>query len=346
MVNKKKILVGVAGLLLLAGGIGASLAATDEGRGGGWRGHGERGGWGQRRAAATPEELDARVREQFARLDRNSDGVIDRAEIEAMLTERHGGRGWFGRRFGGNRDQAGTDQAGGGDRGGRMLRRFDENKDGKVTKEEFLNTIKRRFAEMDLNNDGKITDEDLPPMLRGRGVLTGAAEGPGAGGKSQGRGMGREGGMSRMIGWLRAADTNHDGVITLDEVVAHAEKEFARLDRNRDGVIDKADGELVRKEMTDYGVQRFLHRFGADKDGKVTREQFTKVSKERMARMESDGDGPGSYREGRRHHRGDGGDDAGRGPRRGGRGGPDGRGEPGAEPPAGAPPGPAAPAKP
>ena len=92
--------------------------------------------------------------------------------------------------------------------------------------------------------------------------------------------------MGPMIAWLRAADANRDGVITLDEALAHADKQFARLDRTGDGVLDQADRDSMRKEMTDYRVLRFLHRFGAAKDGKITREQFTKVAKERVASMD------------------------------------------------------------
>ena len=275
MIIGKRILLGVSAALLLAGGIGAGIAATEgsrDGRGhGGWhsRSDGDGHGRGGSRARPTEEEIDARVRERFARIDRNSDGVIDRSEVEAMVSE--------GRR-----------QPGGSSAGRGMRMAADENRDGKITRDEFLNSIKRRFADMDLDGDGKITEADLPPMLRGTGILAG-------GGRSamEGRG-GRGGGMGPIIGRLKAADINRDGVVTLDEALESAGKQFARLDRNGDGVADQADRDLMGKEMADYRVLRFLHRFGAAKDGKITREQFTKTAKERMARMD-DGLGGGAF---------------------------------------------------
>jgi Ca2+-binding EF-hand superfamily protein len=38
--------------------------------------------------------------------------------------------------------------------------------------------------------------------------------------------------------WFRQADRNHDGVLTVDEMVADAERFFAKLDTNHDGQID------------------------------------------------------------------------------------------------------------
>ena len=56
-------------------------------RRGGRPGRGEAGGEDMRRGwlsrSVTADEFDARTRERFARLDKNSDGVIDTAEVEA-----------------------------------------------------------------------------------------------------------------------------------------------------------------------------------------------------------------------------------------------------------------------
>lgn len=265
MAMRKSILIVAVGTLLGAGAVAAISATGERGRMGGplhfggW-GEGRFGGkWREHRLPRTQEEYDARTRERFARLDRNGDGVIDAAEIEADFAQRM-------RRRSGMHEHMGQ----------RVLRRFDADRDSKVTKEEFIAGIRNRFAQLDLDNDGKITDADLPPMLRGRGALT--AE---DGGTRRGR----------MFALLREADANKDGVITLDEALTAAEKRFVLLDRNKDGVVDSADRDAMRKETVDYRVKRFIHRYGADADGKVTKDQFYAEAKERFARMDLNNDG-------------------------------------------------------
>jgi Ca2+-binding EF-hand superfamily protein len=294
---KTRTLAVLAGSLLLAGGVAAIAAVGERG---GWRGHGpgmgqgwqagEHRGRGMRARDITKDDADARTRERFARLDKNSDGFIDATEIETALAGRMG-------RGQGMRGQMGQ----------RLIQRFDENRDGKVTKEEFANYLKKQFARADLNNDGRIGDDDLPPMMRGRNALSGD------GGMMMGRG-GRRGGMGGEPGfsWLRGADANKDGVITQDEAIGEGMKRFTQLDRTKDGAVDQADFDAMRKDMADYRVKRFIHRFGADRDGKVSREQFFKEAAERFAladlnndgRITRDEMGRGGGRHGRGHHRG------------------------------------------
>ncbi len=292
---KKKTLLIAAGLLATVGALAAVSAQGHRGHGrggfpefGGGDGLGlgspEGGMRGRFAAPLTKDEFDSRTRERFARLDRNSDGVIDAAEIEASIAEQMSGSR---QKMGG-----GPGMRPGAAMGERMIRMFDTNKDGKVTKDEFIAVIKTRFAEMDLNNDGRITDDDLPPMMRGRNVLAGGDVGGGGMGMGPGNRMGRGmGGGFPMLSWLRDTDANKDGVITLDEALAAAEKRFATADRNKDGAIDKADFDVLRKEMVDYRVKRFIHQFGADKEGKVTREQFVQKAQQRFAQMDVNGDG-------------------------------------------------------
>jgi len=310
MSRKTKIIIA-AGVILAVGAVAAVSQTGEGGRMGRWMGghhgmghHGMghhamgqddlgggfRGRW---KGTLTKEDFDARTRERFARIDRNNDGVIDAAEAEAATTSRM---------------KQGPMQGMGGRALERLQRQYDTNRDGKITREEFLAEVKRRFAEFDLDRDGRITDADLPPMMRGRNVIAGVEAG----------GMGRHGGRG-MIGRLREADADRDGVVTAQEANAAAEREFARFDRNKDGSIDTADMEALRKETVDYRVRRFMHAHGAEPGGKITREQFAARANERFARLDRDNNGtidrsemPGRGRwggrgrdghHGERHHR-------------------------------------------
>jgi Ca2+-binding EF-hand superfamily protein len=265
MVKRKTVLV-VAGVLIAAGAAVAVSAPGERGRGwgpmtfGGW-GEGGMRGWGRHwRGPVTEEEFDARARERFARLDKNGDGVIDASELEAAFKQRMSERGRFGERL-----------------GRRLMRHFDTDRDDRVTKDEFMDTVRKRFARFDLDNNGRIDEADLPPVMRGRGLLIEE----GAGGRR----------MGPVLRLLRDADADKDGVVTLEEALALAEKRFAALDRNKDGTIDGGDGDALRSEMLDYRVKRFIHAFDGGAEGKVTRDQFLARAKERFARMDLDRDG-------------------------------------------------------
>lgn len=268
--SRRKIAIA-AGVLILAGGAVAIAAVGHREARMGHRGSmNEMGdadsGFGEargRRRPITAEDFDARMRERFARIDKNSDGILDASEIEAAITAGPEGRGRFRdrvrQRFGGTANT---------------------NADTKVSRQEALDRATRDFRRVDLNGDGRITDADLPPMLRDRGVLKGERAGRGG---MMGAGM--------RLDALIAADANQDGIVTLDEVLAHAGKQFDLADRNKDGVVDKTDRDALIKETTDYRVRRFLHANGAAPDGKLTREQFFKNAKERFAELDANQDG-------------------------------------------------------
>ena len=95
----------------------------------------------------TLDRLLGRTDRRFARLDKNGDGAIDAKDFEAVAAER-------------------VDFA-----TKRFLKRFDANNDGKVSRDEFERFAKERFAMLDLDDDGSITEADLPPRMRGMGIL-------------------------------------------------------------------------------------------------------------------------------------------------------------------------------
>ena len=80
-------------------------------------------------------------------MDLNSNGTLEASEIETAIKPR------VTRRV------------------NRMISRYDLDNDGRVTREEFEKPTRDRFAMRDINKDGRISEEDLPPMMRGRGIL-------------------------------------------------------------------------------------------------------------------------------------------------------------------------------
>ena len=53
--------------------------------------------------------------------------------------------------------------------------------------------------------------------------------------------VGRTAGEDGLIAWFEQADRNHDGMITVDEMTADADRFFEALDRTHDGEIDPDD---------------------------------------------------------------------------------------------------------
>jgi Ca2+-binding EF-hand superfamily protein len=106
----------------------------------GWRGRHRWGG--EERRGEGRARFVAAVEGRFKVLDKNGDGFIDKAELEAAQAEE-------------------IDY-----RVKKMLHTLDRNKDGKITAEESLAPAKERFARLDLNDDGKISSEDMPPSRR------------------------------------------------------------------------------------------------------------------------------------------------------------------------------------
>jgi Ca2+-binding EF-hand superfamily protein len=137
--------------------------------------------------------------ELFVRFDVNGDGFITRDELTPK-----GPRG--GRRAKMYDARSGKDSA-------TFLQKFDKDRDGKVSKEEFPH--ERRFAEIDADGDGALSETEIKDAMDKRQ-------------REEGYGL------------FERFDLNSDGKITREEFTGPAAA-FERLDRNNDGVIDKAD---------------------------------------------------------------------------------------------------------
>ena len=115
---------------------------------------------------------DARMKERadqrFAALDTDKNGQISRAEFDAgrgqgreRFAERRGG-GEHDARHGGHHrgDRMGGHRWGGGDRGGNWFAMMDANKDGKVTLAEATANRLAWFDKVDTNKDGTVTSDE------------------------------------------------------------------------------------------------------------------------------------------------------------------------------------------
>jgi len=82
-------------------------------------------------------------------------------------------------------------------------------------------------------------------------------------------GMGRHGGKH---GMLKQADANHDGKVSKAEFIAaatkRAEKHFAHMDANGDGVLDDKDH------------QAHFDKMDANHDGMISRDEFEAFHKQ------------------------------------------------------------------
>ncbi|HEY0686032.1 MAG TPA: hypothetical protein VGD45_27060 [Steroidobacter sp.] len=77
-------------------------------------------------------------------------------------------------------------------------------------------------------------------------------------------------------GIFERADANNDGSVTREEFAAARADQFAKFDRNSDGVIDSNDvpKRLAARRQQNGGGDFMVGQFDADGDGKVTKEEF------------------------------------------------------------------------
>ncbi|NYJ13459.1 hypothetical protein GGI64_004543 [Rhizobium leguminosarum] len=151
----------------------------------------------------------------------------------------------------------------------RMLKQFDANKDGKVSKEEATAGLDKVFAAIDTNNDGSLTPgeisayqkTEMQAMRDQRKQEAGDNKGDTAAATPDNDDQGRpprdgHGGHDGRDGhrWMRhggtfmrasmmmhRVDTDQNGQISKQEAVAAFDKLFARMDSNKDGVISIDD---------------------------------------------------------------------------------------------------------
>ncbi|MEQ9407789.1 MAG: hypothetical protein RIK87_08675 [Fuerstiella sp.] len=212
------------------------------------------------------EEVPERLQSLFARADRNEDGFLTKEEIGADLRNREG-RGFGGppgdgegRRGEGRRGEGRPQDGEGRGRGfgggpGRMppfpvMMTLDANQDGELSADE-INNATAALKKLDKNGDGKLDHEELRPNFGDRSPGEGAGGRPGRGfGGPPGGGEGR-GNMADFM--LTRFDQNKDGKLARDELPEPMQERFARMDRNEDSFVDRAELEEVSRQFGGRG---------------------------------------------------------------------------------------------
>lgn len=96
--------------------------------------------------------------------------------------------------------------------------------------------VRPAFSDVDINKDGVISRAEFDafrPQKRAE-----ECDGPRLGKREHGRRFGdwRQHGPD-----LKCLDTNNDGKVNLEEFIAPMKAHFARMDTNKDGVLDEAE---------------------------------------------------------------------------------------------------------
>jgi len=146
----------------------------------------------------------------------------------------------------------------------RMLKQFDTNKDGQVSKQEATDGIDKVFAAIDSNNDGSLTPGEIRQYRQAQmkamrdqrkqdaGTNSDANAAPAAPETADNNDHGRPprnghhwmrhgGNIMRASIMMERIDTDQNGQISKQEAEAAVDKLFARMDSNKDGVISIDD---------------------------------------------------------------------------------------------------------
>ncbi|MGA9773272.1 MAG: EF-hand domain-containing protein [Blastocatellia bacterium] len=156
-----------------------------------------------------------------------------------------------------------------GDGGAQLVKALDADADGNVSQSEF-NQAAGFFDKLDQDKDGSLTAEELDRLPRAIG--NDEVRPPRNDGPRNGPGF---------LPNFANLDANSDKKVSRDEWQGPPPM-FDRIDANRDGSIDETEWSSARQRLPRGGPPAFGERslsfFDSNADGKVSREEFSKLT--------------------------------------------------------------------
>jgi Ca2+-binding EF-hand superfamily protein len=172
------------------------------------------------------------------------------------------------------------------------LEQLDTDKNGSVSPAELQAEVARHFAQADQNKDGRVTKQESEAFFASKRAERESKHGERAKQRFAEQDANKDGKLSkqelsRLPGdWFERVDLNGDGFVTADEMSEahatmkerfgkrggkHGEKRFEKLDSNGNGSVEQA-------EINAHAKQRF-ERLDADKNGALSKDELSKRGK-------------------------------------------------------------------
>jgi Ca2+-binding EF-hand superfamily protein len=169
---------------------------------------------------------------------------------------------------------------------GGLFKTADTNKDGVIDQTEFQASRDTWFADLDTNKDGFVTTDELKAFGEKMHAQWQQKHADASGDQTQTPPDASRGDrMAQHI--LARVDTDKDGKISKAEFDTESTALFKRLDKNSDGKI--ASDEVPARHWGGKGQQ--FGMMDSDKDGKVTKAEFTAAEDKMFQKLDANGDG-------------------------------------------------------